>query len=383
MANGPSLLSRIGQGAISFGSGQSRSQIETTRAQRDLAEGDVALQQQQIQANDAEALKQQQVQGLIATVQEGGPNSQDAANRLFQLAPDRADQLFKNMGATSEDQREDASRRAAKILGTPFAEREPVIRAMATELEAQGRDPRETLSLIGETEREQDSELQLVQGAALSTKERGAETRAAATAGREEQRLGLEERRVKVLESQSVGLKNLKESERSTKETAANLKTEEGLRKEVNTLLKDFFQVADANARVKAAGTNPTAAGDLALIFNYMKMLDPGSTVREGEFATAEQSASIPTRIVGLYNKIVTGERLPEEQRQDFLARAEDLFQAAQTEAGKTAESFETIASNAGVNVENVLATFQARSQPGDGGESGNAVGRFQVETVQ
>ena len=38
----------------------------------------------------------------------------------------------------------------------------------------------------------------------------------------------------------------------------------------------------------------PDAAGDMALIFSYMKMLDPNSTVREGEYATAQDAGSIP-----------------------------------------------------------------------------------------
>jgi hypothetical protein len=34
-----------------------------------------------------------------------------------------------------------------------------------------------------------------------------------------------------------------------------------------------------------------------------MKMLDPTSVVREGEFATAQNAASIPIKIVNMYNK--------------------------------------------------------------------------------
>jgi len=34
-----------------------------------------------------------------------------------------------------------------------------------------------------------------------------------------------------------------------------------------------------------------------------MKILDPGSVVREGEFATAQNSAGIPERIRAKYNR--------------------------------------------------------------------------------
>ncbi len=57
-------------------------------------------------------------------------------------------------------------------------------------------------------------------------------------------------------------------------------------------------------------------------------MIDPLSVVREGEFATAEQTAGIPARVVNAYNKVVAGTRLNPEQRQDFLQQAELLFGA-------------------------------------------------------
>src|SRR5690606_34926922 len=59
--------------------------------------------------------------------------------------------------------------------------------------------------------------------------------------------------------------------------------------------------------RIRASAQNATAAGDLALIFNYMKLLDPTSVVREGEFATAQNSGSVPNRVIALYNNLLNG----------------------------------------------------------------------------
>lgn len=147
-------------------------------------------------------------------------------------------------------------------------------------------------------------------------------------------------------------------AEDKLKRAAENIKTEEGLRKEFNTLLKDFNLVSGAYARVKAAADEPSAAGDLALIFNYMKMLDPGSTVREGEFATAQNAAGVGGRIVALYNNVLEGQRMNTTQRADFVGRSNKLFQAATTEAQKTADAYKGIATRNGVNVDNVLANF-------------------------
>ena len=57
-----------------------------------------------------------------------------------------------------------------------------------------------------------------------------------------------------------------------------------------------------------------------------MKMLDPNSTVREGEFANAQNAASIPDRIRNQYNKAAEGTRLTAEQRNDFVASAERVY---------------------------------------------------------
>ena len=99
-----------------------------------------------------------------------------------------------------------------------------------------------------------------------------------------------------------------------------------GLRKEFTAATKGFAEQNSAYGRVLASAQDPSAAGDLALIFNFMKILDPGSNVREGEFATARNAGSIPSRIRALYNKLKDGEQLDADQRADFVGRAGRLF---------------------------------------------------------
>ena len=98
------------------------------------------------------------------------------------------------------------------------------------------------------------------------------------------------------------------------------------LRKEFDNQSGDFLKVRDSFARIQAVSAKPSAAGDLALIFNFMKMLDPGSVVRESEFATAQNSAGVPEQIRAQYNKILRGERLSTITRKDFTTQAKQLF---------------------------------------------------------
>jgi len=93
---------------------------------------------------------------------------------------------------------------------------------------------------------------------------------------------------------------------------------------------RDYIARAQAYQSINAAAADPSAAGDLALIFSYMRMLDPGSTVREGEFANAQNAAGIPDRIKNLYNRAVNGERLNDNQRTDFVGQAKTQFAQAQ-----------------------------------------------------
>ena len=105
----------------------------------------------------------------------------------------------------------------------------------------------------------------------------------------------------------------------------------------------------------KVEGAPESAAGDMSLIFGYMKLLDPGSTVREGEFATAEQAAGVPTRILNAYNRVVSGERLSPEQRNDFKGTAKSAFDAQQASADAQIEDLLFQADADGIPRERVL----------------------------
>ena len=121
---------------------------------------------------------------------------------------------------------------------------------------------------------------------------------------------------------------------------------------------KQFVTVRDAYARIIASAKDPSAAGDLALIFNFMKVLDPGSTVREGEFATAEQAAGVPTRILNLYNKILSGEKLGTVQRQDFMKRSRMLYDAQHGSHKQLIKIYTQRATRSGLNPDDVVMNY-------------------------
>jgi hypothetical protein len=135
-----------------------------------------------------------------------------------------------------------------------------------------------------------------------------------------------------------------------------------GLRKEFTNQTKDFVKVRDAYRRIEASATDPSPAGDLALIFNYMKVLDPGSTVREGEFATAQNAAGVPTRVINTYNRVMSGERLAPEQRNDFVGRAQGLYQAQEGGLAQLEDQYTRLAQSAGVDPQDVIVDYRVKS---------------------
>lgn len=131
--------------------------------------------------------------------------------------------------------------------------------------------------------------------------------------------------------------------------------TEQKLRKEYIAGVKDFRSQVQAYQRVLDSAQDASPAGDLALIFNYMKVLDPGSVVRESEFATAAASGSFGERLKAAGQKILSGERLSDEMRRDFVSRAGDLYRGASQRHQDTNTYYEGLAGNYGIDPQRVI----------------------------
>lgn len=146
------------------------------------------------------------------------------------------------------------------------------------------------------------------------------------------------------------------------------------LRNEFINQSKDFKQVRDSYERIYESAQKPSAAGDLALIFNYMKMLDPGSTVREGEFANAQNAAGIPERVAAMYNNVIAGERLTEDTRKDFLGRSDMMYEAQLRGQTQLEDVYRGLAERSGFSPENVVIDYRVKGKRPPK-ENGPAVG--------
>lgn len=121
-------------------------------------------------------------------------------------------------------------------------------------------------------------------------------------------------------------------------------------------------QVLDYYDKIEKSQDNQT--GDLALIFSFMRMLDPTSTVREGEFATAENTGSLIDRnTVLLYNKVLQGDRLLPEQRKNFRSQAKDYSKDAIAKVNFARNVVTKEAERLGLTTENLF--FKERREDG------------------
>lgn len=134
----------------------------------------------------------------------------------------------------------------------------------------------------------------------------------------------------------------------------------QALRKEFTGLsrIKNFSDVTEAYTRIIKSAKDPSAAGDLALIFNYMKVLDPASVVRESEFAAAAKAGGLGPRIQAAVEQIERGTRLAPEQRADFVNRATQLYQGAEEQARPIYQTYEEIAIARGFDPKKALPEF-------------------------
>lgn len=156
-------------------------------------------------------------------------------------------------------------------------------------------------------------------------------------------------------------------------------KYEQQLRKEYSALTTEKRTINDSVARVKTGANLDSGTGDLAIVYGYMKLLDPGSVVREGEFATAEQTAGLPQQIVGLYNKIINGERLTPAQRNQFVSAAEGLAADKEKRFTATRSQFENIARQAGSDPSRILLDEGGAPQQQDPGGNAPPAGAIQM----
>jgi len=137
---------------------------------------------------------------------------------------------------------------------------------------------------------------------------------------------------------------------------------ENTLRDEFTNTTKDFRTIQDAYSKISS--TSDSAAGDLSLLYQYNKLLDPGSVVRESEFATVASSGSLGQRLQGAAQRLLSGERLTPEQRQAFKEEAGRIYESQNQSYDRVKGIYKGLAERNRVNPQNVITDYAQPKQP-------------------
>lgn len=120
---------------------------------------------------------------------------------------------------------------------------------------------------------------------------------------------------------------------------------------------KDSFAVASAVARLNESLQNPGKLGpaDLASIVNFFKTIDPGSTVREGEQASAADAGGIGSKLLNGWNNLVSGQKLTPELRKEFQKAAQGLSRAQAKSQSFVDDQYRGLAREEGFQEKNII----------------------------
>ena len=135
--------------------------------------------------------------------------------------------------------------------------------------------------------------------------------------------------------------------------------------------IKEFVTVRDNYQRVQEMAKQRTGQGDLAVIFAYMKVLDPTSVVREAEYTNAAQAVGKLPALSNVPRNWIQGDKLTEEGRIGFVAATQVLYDTKRQSYEQAAEFYRNKARSLGVDPSLVLRDFAAPRRLGAPADSG------------
>jgi hypothetical protein len=129
---------------------------------------------------------------------------------------------------------------------------------------------------------------------------------------------------------------------------------EDKLRSDYKTDVKAFREVEDAHRIIKNALQNPSPANDMAAATKFMKLLDPGSVVRESELNMAMQASGVLDRMSNYHNLLLQGHKLTPSQRLDFAQAADIIYKNVQAKWGEMDAIYDESAKSYGLDPKRV-----------------------------
>lgn len=137
------------------------------------------------------------------------------------------------------------------------------------------------------------------------------------------------------------------------------------LRSDFNKETEPFRTLDDMVSRVKAGADDTSGQNDVALLYSFMKLLDPGSVVRESEYATAARVGSLLTKAQQWLGEAATGQKLTPENRKEIVRVTEELYNSVQPRRKKIREKYVGAAKRYGLDPSMVMDDMGAEGASG------------------
>ena len=138
-------------------------------------------------------------------------------------------------------------------------------------------------------------------------------------------------------------------------------------------IYKAHQEVQSAYAQIQQGLSKKSPAGDLAGATKIMKLLDPGSVVRESELAMAMAASGALDRLEGYASNVINGTKLNPTQRKDFQEMADRLYLESAKQYNSKQGEYRGIAERNGLSVEDVVG--KPANLPKLGGKASSAGG--------
>lgn len=128
-----------------------------------------------------------------------------------------------------------------------------------------------------------------------------------------------------------------------------------------------FADVLSVSGNEALAGN---AAAQQSVLFAIMKLNDPGSAVKEGEYAVAENAAGIPEQLRNLYNRTLTGGNIPKESIERYLGQGKRMARSWRRKQENYAKHFRQRALAQKLNPDHVIIDYFAGMDLGSDDEA-------------
>jgi hypothetical protein len=129
-------------------------------------------------------------------------------------------------------------------------------------------------------------------------------------------------------------------------------------------IYKAYGEVQSAHSQITQSLKQASPAGDLAGATKLMKILDPGSVVRESELGMAMAASGLLDRAVNYADMVIKGTKLTPAQRKDFQTLSGTLLNESAKQYGAKRAEYAGIAKRNNLSEADILGPEPVINQP-------------------